>query len=344
VGRYLKLSLICFLAQASLVFGTGEALAQNGAAPGADVIETVRQVSTKLGSFEGDVTQLRAALKVLEQAAARFKEPPLDPDPLISQLIKWAQDQKAAGKQKEASDKLGSLVAAERTLLTSSELLMRDVGQLKISLGLQLNDAEKQRFVDNSKATLDDFESKIIQWSKDKAGEVKRLTDLVADKVLAAPLSDAEKGAIDKSLSGFGQTLDTYVKERSPRVHVVEAWYGDPSTGRVCDATAAFKGACEAQRQCPPEPKSGTTPVLSIKGADLCGFEPAPLAPAGASSAIVYYRCAGFGLSTAHDIKDERVASKKRGRKKLEKRLPDEPLRAVLRGKQKIVCAPSRES
>ena len=141
---------------------------------------------------------------------------------------------------------------------------------------------------------------------------------LAAD--LEKPMGGADKAAVVKSITPLGLALDKFMSDRGRHIHIISARYGDIGNGsdkRVCDATAYFVSACEGKSSCPVAPNA-----TMITGANVCGYEPAPLEPDGVNYAEVKYRCISFDLPDAAADGDSSKDSKT----------------AKLYSKDKIVC------
>jgi hypothetical protein len=163
-----------------------------------------------------------------------------------------------------------------------------------------------------------DGTSKAAAWMKIKdlwasAGSLRGAVEAIGSDAtalavdLAAPMSEADRASVltTAKLKELGVALDKFVAERGPRIHIISARYGDLRSGasksRQCDATAYFVGACEGKMSCPVPPSTGAA-ADTLEGKNVCGYEPAPLAPDGRSLAEVSYRCIYFGLRQYPDV------------------------------------------
>src|SRR5262249_46353685 len=125
--------------------------------------------------------------------------------------------------------------------------------------------------------------------------KANRLIGELATVLSTGRFTEQERDLIstNPALKALGKQLDTWVKDRGPRIHILKATYGDHRTGRVCDASAYFLGQCEGKAICPTYGTDGTN---GINGQLLCGYEPAPLAREGANAAKVTYGCVSYSL------------------------------------------------
>lgn len=148
---------------------------------------------------------------------------------------------------------------------------------------------------------------------------------LAAD--LDKPMSETDKIAVVKSIAPLGLALDKFLSDRGRHIHIISARYGDirnSSDKRVCDATAYFVSACEGKSSCPVAPNA-TMVTDAITGANVCGYEPEPLAPDGVNYAEVKYRCINFDMHNISDVASDKDSSK-------------DARTAKLSNKDKIVC------
>jgi hypothetical protein len=132
---------------------------------------------------------------------------------------------------------------------------------------------------------------------------VTRLADQLVGLLKNGRMTTEEWNSVATKLGGLSSEIERLLKDRPLKIHIISATYGVLGTRRTCDAKAYFRAKCEGQAKCPVPSTATPDPApLSVTGSEVCGYDPAPLADAGANKAEVKYSCVRFGLRPWSEI------------------------------------------
>lgn len=186
---------------------------------------------------------------------------------------------------REALDKaLPELLALEATRPNKA---VKDRAKRLSDLIMQRKADLEQHRIGSDLQILDDEATPFRHGSDEDAliAEVKALTKRLEG--IAELPKDAELDT--KTLVG---ALDTLLGPLEPRAIIVSATFGDFRTevarSRQCDATSVLRESCDGVARCKLSNNVGGTGTVAEK---LCGYDPAPTAPAGAMTLKVEYGC-----------------------------------------------------
>jgi hypothetical protein len=151
---------------------------------------------------------------------------------------------------------------------------------------IQANKSLKTARTDVLKTTVDLLPLLEDVEEADPASAVQRraaaTTAMIERLVEKKPLKDS--AAVTTALLGLSGKIASALASRAPRIHVIDASYGDHRDGvpksRSCVATTGVNSVCERTTNCT---------LASL--ADVCGYDPAPQATASDKSLVVRYQC-----------------------------------------------------
>lgn len=229
------------------------------------------------------------------------------PIDIVQSIVQLAQKLNALKDDRPKLDAALKRLDGEIDVLRSKDENARAAALLVRSLN-DLNDTKREAV--RQDATFKELFAIIdrIQDGTDFA-RATRLSDQLVVTLQNARLKKDEEGKLQDKLSVLAAALEPRLKDRPLKIHIISARYGIQGTSRTCDAKAYFRAKCEGQIKCPvPTGSPPDSLPLTITGSELCGFDPAPLADAGASTARVEYACMRFGLTPWAEI--ERTVKK----------------------------------
>ncbi|MEA2898585.1 MAG: hypothetical protein QOJ84_4200 [Bradyrhizobium sp.] len=162
------------------------------------------------------------------------------------------------------------------------------IAELSRWLGQQKTTAQKEA----AQAKLTPILSALDALDFDKARRLIRelVGVLNTGRFSEKELDDLPK---DEQFKPLRDKLAKIAKEPAT-VRVINATYGDHRTGRICKATAFYRGHCNGKSVCPED----TVMPTGITGALACGYEPAPMAKPGSNMAVVNYSCGSSSATT----------------------------------------------